>query len=197
MPSDSFFPFDTLEAQIAKPDRFEPIQRVSNGFKELNTPPVRSPSHLSVPKTSDDADVTRRIDVSTALQYGTAGGYPPLLSTIRHFTRDHLHPNVPYRGGPQVVLTCGSTDGFTKTVELLVNTWDEARDPITERPGMLCEAYVYHNALAQTGPKGVQPVPVQMDSQGMMVSGPGGLEDVLTTWDFRKGKLPSFIYTVT
>lgn len=198
MPNDRLFPFDTLEAQVANPDRFEPtLAAHGGGAKQQSASPTLAPSHLTVPKTLNEADLTRRVDVSTALQYGTAAGYPPLLSTVRQFTRENLHPNVPYRGGPEVVLTCGSTDGFAKTVELLVDTWDEARDPLAERPAMLCEAYVYNNVLAQAGPKGVQAVPVQVDKEGMLVSGPGGLEDVLTHWDFSKGKLPKFIYTVT
>ena len=104
---------------------------------------------------------------------------------------------MPYRGGPEVTLTCGSTDGFSKTVELLVDTWDGNRDPLSERPGMLCEEYVYNNVLAQAGPKGVQAIPVKVDGEGMVPFGPGGLDDVLNSWDFSKGNLPSFIYTVT
>lgn len=197
MPNDRLFPFDTLEAQTANPDRFEPTSNKSRDEIARKASPTPSASHITVPKTEQEADPARRIDVSTALQYGTAGGYPALLSTVRQFTQENLHPNVPYHGGPEVILTCGSTDGFSKTVELLVDTWDESRDHLSERPGMLCEEYVYNNVLAQAGPKGVQAIPVKVDGQGMVPFGPGGLEDVLNSWDSNKGKLPSFIYTVT
>lgn len=197
MPNDRLFPFDTLEAQTANPDRFEPTSSKVDDALTRRASPATSASHITVPKTEQEADPTRRVDVSTALQYGTAGGYPALLSTVRQFTKENLHPNVPYRGGPEVTLTCGSTDGFSKTVELLVDTWDGDRDPLSERPGMLCEEYVYNNVLAQAGPKGVQAIPVKVDGEGMVPFGPGGLDDVLNSWDFSKGKLPSFIYTVT
>lgn len=197
MPNDSLFPFDSLEAQTANADRFEPTTQTHNHTEQRK--PSRNPSawHLTVPKTVDETDPTKRVDVSTALQYGTAGGYPPLLSMVTQFTKHHLHPSLPYRGGPGVILTCGSTDGFSKTLELLVNVWDEARDPVAERPGMLCEAFVYNNVLSQAEPKGVQTVAVRVDNQGMVAFGAGGLEDVLTTWDYRNGKLPSLLYTIT
>ncbi len=152
---------------------------------------------IKVPKSTPQVDPLKRIDLSTALQYGTAGGYPPLLSLIRQFTTQLLHPTVPYQGGPGVILTCGSTDGFSKTVELISNTWNPDRDPVARRPGMLCERYVYNNALACVEPRGIQVVPVDIDSDGMMGKGPGGLEDVLENWDPRQGARPHFIYSVT
>lgn len=104
---------------------------------------------------------------------------------------------MPYRGGPDVILTCGSTDGFSKAVQLLSNPWDPLREPVSTRPGMLCEEFVYNNALACVEPRGIQVVPVKIDSDGMMAKGPGGLEDVLSNWDYSKGKRPHFIYSVT
>ena len=144
-----------------------------------------------------EKDPVRKIDLATALQYGTAEGYPPLLSFIRQFTRDHLHPSVPYLGGPEVVLTCGSTDGFSKTLDLLIDPWSETADDMRDRPGMLCEPFIYASILTQVQPRGVQVVTVETDEHGMAAHGPGGLEDVLANWDYEKGKRPSFMYTVT
>lgn len=126
-----------------------------------------------------------------------ASGYPPLLSWIRQFTREHLHPDTPYRDGPDVVLSCGSTDGFSKALNLFVNQWTEGINDISERPGLLVEEYVYPNVLSQAQPYGVQPVTVKTDAAGMAVKGAGGLEDVLANWDPSKGKRPRLMYTVT
>lgn len=158
---------------------------------------VKASRHVTVPGTDDDRDPLRRIDVATALQYGTAEGYPPLRSFIRQFTRDHLHPDVPYLGGPEVILSCGATDGFSKTLELITNPWSPAKDAAAERPGMLCEVFVYSQVLSQALPRGIQVVPVEMDDGGMIANGPGGLEEVLAGWDEKNGKRPHFIYTVT
>lgn len=154
-------------------------------------------SHITIPKMAPQTDPTKRIDLATALQYGTAGGYPPLLSLVRQFTKELLHPTIPYRGSAQVIITCGSTDGFSKAVQLICNNWNPLRDPIASRPGMLCERYVYNNAIACVEPRGIQVVPVEIDSEGMMAKGAGGLKDVLENWDYDKGMLPHFIYSVT
>lgn len=150
-----------------------------------------------MPKTVDENDLLKKIDITTALQYGLAQGYPPLLSWVRQFTRENLHPDAPYKGGPEVILTCGSTDGFSKTLNLFVDQWTEGVNDISERPGLLCEPYVYTNVLSQAQPFGVQVVPVKADASGMSVKGLGGLEDVLANWDFSKGKRPNLMYTVT
>ncbi|GJC81896.1 L-tyrosine:2-oxoglutarate aminotransferase atrD [Colletotrichum liriopes] len=209
LPHSSLFPFDTLEAQAAKPERWEPSPIPDNGTNGATTTlPIRSNAaagkdkekdvkaarHVTVPGTDADPDPLRRIDVATALQYGTAEGYPPLRSFVRQFAREHLHPNVPYLGGPEVILSCGATDGFSKTLELLTDAWDPARNAAAERPGMLCEVFVYSQVLTQVLPRGVQVVPIEMDEGGMSVS---GLEETLAGWDYKNGKRPSFLYTVT
>lgn len=146
---------------------------------------------------ADSTEPVKKIDLATALQYGTAQGYPPLLSFISQFARKHLHPNVPYAGGPDVVLTVGATDGFSKTLEMFVDPWSPERDDIRDRPGLLCETFVYGNVLTQAQPRGVQPVPVKADGGGMVATGPGSLDDVLANWDYAKGRRPHLLYTVT
>jgi DNA-binding transcriptional MocR family regulator len=133
----------------------------------------------------------------SALQYGQALGYPPLFDFLRSFTRNNLHPFVPYKGGPEIILTCGSTDGFSKTITALSNEWAAGHDPIDEKPGILCEQYAYMNAIQTVRPKGFNVAAVAIDSEGMLASGPGGLRDILENWDFRKGRRPHLMYTVT
>ncbi|KAJ5947635.1 hypothetical protein N7466_000650 [Penicillium verhagenii] len=186
LPHLSYFPYDTLEANIARPNRLQPE---SSGDSKSE--------RLVVPKQSQATDLQHRIDLNTALQYGTAEGYPPLLSFLRQFTRDHLHPNVPYAEGPDVVLSCGNTDGFSKAIELLTNIWNPDRDWIQQREGVLCEQFAYMNAIQTVKPRGLNVVGVAMDAQGMCASGEGGLADVLESWDFRRGRRPHVMYTVT
>ncbi len=104
---------------------------------------------------------------------------------------------MPYAGGPEVILTCGSTDGFSKCLELFSDTWCEARDDPAARPGLLVETFMYGSVLSQALPRGFHAVPVEMDGDGMLAAGPGGLEEVLAGWDEAKGKRPHLMYTVT
>ncbi|KAK6609321.1 aromatic amino acid aminotransferase [Botrytis cinerea] len=172
LPNAAFFPYDTLEAQIAQPERF-------------------------TPKARRDDDQKVKIDLTTALQYSQAQGYPPLYSFVRQFARENLHPNIPYKGGAEILLTCGSTDGFSKAIEALSNVWSEERDWVRERPGILCEEFAYMTAVQACRPRGIQVVPVKIDLEGMIPTGPGSLEDVLENWDDSKGRRPHMMYTIT
>lgn len=207
LPNVQFFPFDTLEAKAAKPERWNPSPNYPGetgsdlvtklASTALTSSDTSDHSHIAVPKTVDEPDPLKKIDLATALQYGTAQGYPPLLSWIRQFTREQLHPDAPYRDGPEVVLTCGSTDGFSKTLDMFVNSWDPKVHSARDRPGLLCENFLYPNVLGQSLPRGVQVVTVEADGEGMLATGPGGLEDVLSNWDDANGKRPHLMYTVT
>ncbi|KAG0646545.1 Aromatic amino acid aminotransferase [Hyphodiscus hymeniophilus] len=204
LPNASLFPYDTLEAQIAQPERFKPTQNdppndlsTSLASTSIKRPDTSASAHLTVPHSSSIDNPLQKIDLTTALQYGTAQGYPPLYSFLRTFAREHLHPNIPYEGGAEVILTCGNTDGFGKTLEALSNVWSEERDWVREREGILVEEFAYMNAVQAARPRGLQVTPVKIDFEGMLPTGPGGLEDVLENWDESKGKRPHLMYTVT
>ncbi|KAI1647217.1 PLP-dependent transferase [Daldinia loculata] len=204
LPSAQLFPFDTLEAQTAKPDRWTPTPNYPDPDGTLSSQLAATSiskravaSHVVVPHDAPASDPRKKIDLASALQYGQADGYPPLLSFVREFTRDYLHPNVPYRGGPEVIFTVGSTDGMSKTLEVFSNVWAEGKNDIRERPGLLCEVFMYANVLTQAQPRGIQAVPIEMDDGGMLPYGPGSLEDTLANWDHSKGKRPHLLYTVT
>ena len=110
----------------------------------------------------------------------------------------HMHRGgIPYAGGANIVLTCGSTDGFSKCMQLVNNTWVEGRDLPTAKEGLLCEEYAYMGAIQTARPRGVNIVPVAIDEEGMLADGPSGLRDVLEKWDLRRGKRPHMLYTVT
>ncbi|KAL8724694.1 MAG: hypothetical protein Q9166_007805 [cf. Caloplaca sp. 2 TL-2023] len=202
LPNNNYFPFDTLEGANALPDRFKPtpnkpVDPPSDSNPISITSNDLKPSQVLVPKTSTNTDPLRKIDLKTALQYGTSQGYPPLYAYLRHLTRENMHPNVPYADGPEIILTCGNTDGFNKTIEALSNVWDEGHDPTNHREGIVVEGFCYMNAIQAARPRGLNIVPITIDDEGMMASGKGGLEDVLQHWDESKGKRPHLMYTVT
>ncbi|KAI0532502.1 pyridoxal phosphate-dependent transferase [Xylaria digitata] len=206
LPNAQFFPFDTLEAQAALPNRWTPTPNRPGGDDVLSSAMAsakvsdngsKTASHIVVPHRDDTPDLAKKIDLTTALQYGQALGYPPLVSYVRQFTRECLHPNVPYSGGPEVALTVGSTDGFSKVLDVFTNIWVEGKNDIRERPGLLAEIFIYPLILNQAQPRGIQICPVAMDEEGMSPYGPGGLEDVLANWDDTKGKRPHLLYTVS
>ncbi|KAJ3575614.1 hypothetical protein NPX13_g3975 [Xylaria arbuscula] len=206
LPNAKFFPFDTLEAQSAHPHRWTPTPNRPGGDEALSSAiasakvspnGIKATSHVVVPHDADETDFTKKIDLATALQYGQASGYPPLASYIRQFSRECLHQNVPYRGGVETTLTVGSTDGFSKVLDVFTNIWVEGKSDIRERPGLLVDIFTYPSAINQAAPRGVQAWPVEMDDGGMLPYGPGGLEDVLSNWDESKGKRPHLLYTVS
>lgn len=202
LPNHNYFPFDTLEAAAALPNRFtptpnEPVDPPIDRLSATTLSDGTSTSRIVVPKTSDNQDILRKIDLKSALQYGTAQGYPPLYSFLRQFTTENLHPNIPYKDGPEIILTCGNTDGFAKTIEALSNTWNEDRDWIGYREGLLVEEFCYMNAVQSAKPRGLNIVPVAVDGEGMKADGKSGLYDVLANWDDARGKRPHMIYTVT
>ncbi|MCJ1475738.1 hypothetical protein MMC13_004402 [Lambiella insularis] len=205
LPNNNYFPFDTLEARAAVPNRFtptpnKPVDPPVGGQTHKESSDPSAVSKIVVPKANETSGidaVLRNIDLKSALQYGTAQGYPPLYVFLRQFTRENLHPNVPYAGGPEIILTCGSTDGFAKTLEALSNTWIENRDWVRDREGLLVEEFAYMNAVQAARPRGMNIVPVAIDGEGMLAAGKGGLADVLENWDETKGKRPHLIYTVT
>ncbi|RAH80586.1 aromatic amino acid aminotransferase [Aspergillus japonicus CBS 114.51] len=190
LPNASYFPYETLEATVAHPQRFAETATTEKGD-------ARTTDRMVVPKETPHANTLHKIDVATALQYGTAEGLPALATFVREFAREHLHPNVPYAGGPATLLTTGATDGLSKAVEAFTTAWDPRRDWINQREGVLCEEFVFMNAIQTFQPRGVNVATVAVDAEGMVAHGPGGLADVLENWDFKKGRRPHLMYTIT
>lgn len=138
----------------------------------------------------------RRVDLATALQYGTAQGFPPLYSWIRNWTNSVYHSAIPYQGKADVVICGGSADGLSKIYDLLFNEWDSTVNRLQDREGLLVEEMVYIPPIAQTKHKDVNIVPVKMDAEGMIVDGSGGLLDVLESWNEADGKRPHALYLI-
>lgn len=134
--------------------------------------------------------------MDTALQYGTAQGFPPLYAWLKTLVNSVYHPNIPYQGKADVVITSGSADGLSKVYDILFNEWDETVNDRKDREGLMVEEMVYAPPIAQIRHKDVNIVPVRMDAEGMQTAGRGGLLDVLENWDYAKGKRPHVIYLI-
>lgn len=205
-PDPQLFPFDTLEAQIAVPKRWAPTPDQPDLDGSRATALIESAvsladsigaSRIVVPHSISNKDPVYKLDIASALQYGHPEGYPPLLSFIRQFSRNHLHPKVPYKDGPEVILTVGSTDGISKVLDLFTNIWIEGKSKIEDRPGLLCDVFMFTNVLKQARPRGMQIVPVEIDDNGPVAYGPGGLEEILANWNSSTGKRPHLLYSVS
>lgn len=154
---------------------------------------------MTVPHESHQPNVLQRIDLKTALQYGTAQGYPPLYAFIREFALTRLNPNIPYKNGAEIILTCGNTDGFNKVIDCFVNPWSPIK-PVAEREALVVEEFAYSLAIATARPRGMNVVPIAIDAEGMLAYGhPQALYNVLSNWDAAKegSKRPHMMYTVT
>ena len=207
LPNKYYFPFDTLEGKVASPKRWEPTPNdpidtppeASEGLasKQGNAHPRPTSSNIVVPHSSDETNPLKKIDLTTALQYGQAQGYPPLYAFLKQLTNEVVHPNIPYQGGAEITLTVGNTDGWSKVLQTFTNEWFAEKDWIRDREGILVEKFVYMNAVQAARPRGLNIVPVDIDDEGMKAEGEGGLRDVLANWDDKKGKRPHLIYTVT
>jgi len=203
LPNHHFFPYDTLEAQVAKPERWPPTPNDPNVLSEgLAAASIRNPDssaavHLTVTHASSDSNPLTQINLTTALQYGQAQGYPPLYSFLRQFTREVLNPNIPYLGGAEIILDVGSTDGLAKTLDCFSNVWSAEHDWVGDREGILVEEFAFMSAVQTARARGLNIVPVKIDWEGMLPDGLGGLEEVLANWDETKGKRPHLVYTVT
>lgn len=108
-----------------------------------------------------------------------------------------MHPGETYEGGPEIILTNGSTDGFSKFLQLCSNEWIAKRHSLVEREGLLVEEFAYMLAIQSASSRGLNIVPVAVDDEGMCASGPRGLERVLANWDHTNGRRPHMMYTVT
>lgn len=76
LPNSSFFPYDTLEATVALPERWKPTPNDKNTFNAisdgLSTTSIsgQPSSHLVVPHDSSSTNPATKLDLATALQYG-------------------------------------------------------------------------------------------------------------------------------
>ncbi|KAF4333866.1 aromatic amino acid aminotransferase [Fusarium beomiforme] len=192
LPHTDIFPLDALDLSVSRPAKFSVLE---NGVLDSETA-EESSVHSRIPRRPSDENAAHQINLSSALQYGSAQGYPPLYTLLKKLVREVHHPNIPYPGGADIILDSGSSDGLNKVFELLFNPWDQDLDDVRNREGLLVEDFVYGPPLNQVRPKNLNIVSISMDHEGLLAHGQGSLFEVLKNWDPAKGKRPHVLYTI-
>ncbi|KAJ5419290.1 uncharacterized protein N7487_002840 [Penicillium crustosum] len=192
LPFSANFPFENIELSVVRPESH--LQENSEGLKLGSAEDFTNKLHI--PRTVQGSNSVRRVDLDTALQYGSAQGYPPLYAWLRKLVNTVYHPNIPYEGQADVMINGGAADGLSKVFELLFNNWDADLNDVRDREGLLVEEFVYGPPIAQIKPKGINVVPIKMDAEGILAHGDGSLSHVLQTWNSALGKRPHVVYVI-
>ncbi|GAA6006112.1 hypothetical protein JCM10207_000527 [Rhodosporidiobolus poonsookiae] len=179
LPPPEYFPYETISATTLATNSFKTSQV---GFGQWLYAKLfeKKTDAWEIGKYEDDP---AKIQLSSALQYGTAAGLPPLAKFIYDFTTRVYRPAyADYR----TVINAGSTDAWGKIVSSLCNPGD----------GVLAEEWTYPSALASAWPYGIKPVALPMDGEGMT---PEGMDELLGSWnpDEHDGmNRPRILYTI-
>ncbi|KAK4051762.1 hypothetical protein OIO90_004586 [Microbotryomycetes sp. JL221] len=181
LPSTDYFPYESISAQVLAPNTFRTTQSSFAWLWSLlsNRPASRT---ITIPKFEQEP-TPESIQLSTALQYGTAAGLPALAKFINEFVDKVFDPGY---GNWEIVINAGSTDAWGKICSLILEPGD----------GILCEEWTYPSALATAWPNGFRPVALPMDGAGMT---PEGLEHLLANWDKSAHdgmRRPRLLYTI-
>ncbi|KAJ1935071.1 hypothetical protein FBU59_005501, partial [Linderina macrospora] len=116
--------------------------------------------------------------VDELLQYGDGCGIDSYRAFLRqHTTKFH---QLKYTGW-DVIASCGNNDALSKVVALFCEPGD----------AMLVEKWTFPGALGVLSNSGVRPVPVELDSEGMV---PQALDTVCSEW--QGGKPLRVVYVV-
>ncbi|GAA5876540.1 hypothetical protein JCM16303_003573 [Sporobolomyces ruberrimus] len=180
LPPPDYFPFETITCSTMKQNSFKTAPNPSYVQSVWNWIKGTEKDEWAINKWEDDKT---KIQLSTALQYGTAQGLPALHAFIDLFV-SHVYD--PGYADFRTVINAGSTDAWGKIVTTLCEPGD----------GVLCEEWTYPSALAAAWPNGMKPVPLPMDGGGLTVS---GMEELLGFWDPAQHdgmRRPRILYTV-
>ncbi|KPV72309.1 uncharacterized protein RHOBADRAFT_55794 [Rhodotorula graminis WP1] len=180
LPPAELFPFESISAETLAKNSFKTTEVGFGAWLWSWIAGTKKTDLWTLNKF--DADKTK-IQLSSALQYGTAAGLAPLAKFIHEFTERVYQPGT---ADFRTVINAGSTDAWGKIATTLSNPGD----------GILCEEWTYPSALASVWPSGLKPVTLLMDNEGMT---PEGMDDLLSAWnpDERGGmKRPRILYTI-
>ncbi|GAA5841313.1 hypothetical protein JCM11251_001622 [Rhodosporidiobolus azoricus] len=182
LPPPAYFPFETISTTTLASNAYR-ASSPSFGSWLLSLLPGGGAKKTDTWEIRKFEDEPGKIQLSSALQYGTAAGLPALHSFIDTFT---AHVYRPATSDWATVINAGSTDAWGKIVTTLCNPGD----------GVLAEEWTYPSALASAWPYGIRPVALPMDGEGMT---PEGMDEILGNWneEERGGmKRPRVLYTI-
>ncbi|GAA6038133.1 hypothetical protein JCM8097_007563 [Rhodosporidiobolus ruineniae] len=184
LPPPDYFPYESLTATSLSRNAFKASQPSFGAWLLSFLPPygqaAKKTDEWSVNKYETDP---LKVQLSSALQYGTATGLPALAAFLRTFTARVYRPA--YKNYACLV-NAGSTDAWSKIVTTLCDPGD----------GVLAEEWTYPSALATAWPYGIKPVPLPMDGEGMT---PEGLDELLGGWNAEERggmRRPRVLYTI-
>lgn len=167
LPHPSLFPFDSIHVST-----YDSATRMAENPTDIAKVDVCVEKDLAGHST----------DLSTALQYGPYNGIQPLMNWMAKFIEHAYHPGYP---DWQMIMDGGSTDGWAKVANLLLEDGDN----------LLVEAHTYPSGQALWIPMGVTAVPIEMDMDGLV---PEVLARILDSWDAERlpQRKPKVLYCV-
>ncbi|CAK7902788.1 aromatic/aminoadipate aminotransferase 1 [[Candida] anglica] len=169
LPLADYFPFDSISADV-------PTAPFANGIGAQITKDDKTVVEVHKRKEFNSKDISD-VELSRALQYGHTEGQPEILNFLKEHT-EMVH-KLPYSDW-DLISSVGNTQSWDATLRTFCSRGDS----------ILVEEYSFSSALETAHAQGVNTIPVQMDSEGIV---PKLLATQLDQW---VGAKPKFIYTI-
>ncbi|KAJ7115875.1 pyridoxal phosphate-dependent transferase [Mycena epipterygia] len=193
VPDTEYFPIESITVEYLQPKAFslQPTDLIPHGSGVLGwianvltgkgSKTTEAPTGQFVIPRRLRADDESKFELKTALQYSMVTGLPAAESIIRDWVA-RVHK--PAYNDWKTLIDIGASCAWSSCLTILLNPGDSF---ITDR-------YAYNNALAQARGRGLLPVAVATDTDGLSAV---DLERVLAGWDekVRGSKRPRVIYT--
>ncbi|KAF9520549.1 hypothetical protein BS47DRAFT_641929 [Hydnum rufescens UP504] len=170
VPFSEYYPFETISSRYLSEDAFPidphltPQKGVFSWLTDFFTSPSSATRKLEITRHAQKPD---DFEISTLMNYSPGTGLAPLETYIQEFIRRVYRPA--YTDW-NILIDIGAGDAFSKVLEVVTN------------PGDCClvDDWSYNFSLAQMKDIGILPVPVKVDSIGLI---PSELHRTLASWD--------------
>ncbi|EPS98782.1 hypothetical protein FOMPIDRAFT_1024508 [Fomitopsis schrenkii] len=185
LPSVAYFPFSAISGDALDPNSFslKPSEQDTSSlswfWKLFSRANKEKTSPITIPKYVEHPE--EEINLSVALQYGSAQGILQLQEFLKEFVDKAYQPAY---DDCTVLVHTGNTDGWSRCMQTFMNPGEQ----------FLTEEWTYPSIVAACTPYGMRAVPVAMDQDGMSAA---ALRKVLAEWDsVTQRKRPHVLYTV-
>ncbi|KAF7370682.1 Aminotran-1-2 domain-containing protein [Mycena sanguinolenta] len=193
VPDTEYFPIESITVEYLKPSAFplKPTDVVPHGPGVLgwianvltgkgSKTTEASTGQFVIPRRLQPNDPSQ-FELKSALQYSAVTGLPAAEKTIHDWVA-RVHK--PVCNDWTTLIDVGSSSGWMTCITILLNPGDS----------FLCDRYAYNGALMQARIRGMFPVAVASDTDGLSAV---DLERVLANWDSkaRGFERPRVIYT--
>ncbi|KAF7317980.1 Aminotran-1-2 domain-containing protein [Mycena kentingensis (nom. inval.)] len=189
VPDTEYFPIESLTVEYLKPSAFSltPTDAVPHAPGLMGW--ISDVFTGKKTGTTNEYKISRRLqandstiyELKTALQYSATTGIPAMQKTVQEWVA-RVHK--PAYSNFDTLIEPGASCAWSSVLQLLLNPGE----------AFLADRYAYNAALMQARARGLQPVAVSTDGDGLSAV---DLERVLATWDetARGFKRPRVIYT--